>query len=561
MKALLFAFSFLLYAGTIGYDFALDDVAAVKKNVYVQQGVTAIPRLLTTSFWAGYDPTLPPWTYRPLSLILFAIEGQLFGNNPRTYHFFNVLFYALSVSLLYLFLRRLLRHHHPAVPFSITLIFASHPIHTEAVANIKSRDEILSFLFMVLASLLLLSYARRPRRRTLFFSGCAFFFCLLGKESGIAFLAVIPLLLYFFSDLGAAAGLRITLIYALITGLYLALRTQVVGSLLLQGEIPLISNSLVAARTAAERSATNFLILGKYLRLLFLPHPLSWDYSYRQIPLVGWSDPRALASLGIYTAGIGGALWGLPKKNPVAFGVLFYLVTLAPTSNLLFNLRWTMGERFLFTPSLGLCLAVGVLLAGLFHVGKDVHEKGRRIFIATVVGIVAVFSGLTVARNPVWRNDWTLAWDGVETAPGSARTHYALGKALQDRAALVDVDEGAPRRELLGQAAQAYRKSIEILENYPEPHFGLGVTYQLLGDDARALEEYLFVVRYNAAYAPAYHNIGSIIFNRGEYARCLPLLEKALSLQPDNPEFRRSYELASSRIRGARSSAAPASIR
>ena len=146
-----FFFAFLLYANTLNHSYVLDDGGLISDNWVVTKGVQGIPIILKTTYWYGSNIVLN--TYRPLTLVMFAIEWQLSPNNPFLGHFINVLFYAISCLLLFIVLKKYLSSVHIVIPLAITLLFAAHPIHTEVVANIKSRDEIMSFFFLMLTLL------------------------------------------------------------------------------------------------------------------------------------------------------------------------------------------------------------------------------------------------------------------------------------------------------------------------------------------------------------------------------------------------------------------------
>jgi hypothetical protein len=164
-------FGFLLYSNTLTHDYVLDDFSVIKENNIVRQGIKAIPEIFRTSYRQGYL-SLNDGTYRPLSLAMFAVEWNFFPNTPAVSHFVNVLLYGITGFLLFIILCKLfassLRLSHsplstspPAslqnemgdgsevLAFIASLLFIAHPLHVEVVANIKSRDEILCFLFVL----------------------------------------------------------------------------------------------------------------------------------------------------------------------------------------------------------------------------------------------------------------------------------------------------------------------------------------------------------------------------------------------------------------------------
>src|SRR6185437_14769362 len=136
LALLLGVFSILVYANTIRNGYVLDDSSVITENTIVVKGISAIPELLTTPYRRGFFVTSND-LYRPLSLVMLAVEYEFFGMNPAPNHFINTLFFAGCVILLFFFLDKLFERKRTAVAFIAALLFAAHPIHTEVVANIK----------------------------------------------------------------------------------------------------------------------------------------------------------------------------------------------------------------------------------------------------------------------------------------------------------------------------------------------------------------------------------------------------------------------------------------
>jgi hypothetical protein len=195
-----------LYANTIGHDYAFDDGVVIRENAHVQRGFAGIGAIMTRDAFDSYfkqmsvdSAQLSGGRYRPLSIVTFAVEQGLFGDNAHMRHLINVLLYGLTGALLLILLRtQLLRDASWAL--LATLLFVVHPIHTEAVANIKGRDELLSFLFIVLTLLFALRHDAGRRRRDLVFALGAYLLALLSKEYGLALLVLLPLALYLRHD-------------------------------------------------------------------------------------------------------------------------------------------------------------------------------------------------------------------------------------------------------------------------------------------------------------------------------------------------------------------------
>ncbi len=188
--------SFLVYANTLGNGYAVDDGSAITDNTIVTRGVSAIPELLYTPYRKGINLASND-LYRPLSLVMFAVEYQFFGLNPVPGHFMNVLVFCGCVILLFLFLDLLFERKKTAVAFVAALLFALHPIHTEVVANIKSRDELLCFFFAFLSLYLFIKYIQSKRIILLMEGMLCFFLSILAKETAYTFLAIVPMVFFF----------------------------------------------------------------------------------------------------------------------------------------------------------------------------------------------------------------------------------------------------------------------------------------------------------------------------------------------------------------------------
>ena len=179
------ALAVALYANTFGHGYAFDDGIVIRENAHVQQGFAGIGNILTRDAFDSYFRAmrvdanqLPAGRYRPLSIVTFAVEQQLFGDNAPLRHAVNVLLYAATaVLLLWLLRAHLLRDS--AWALLATILFVVHPVHTEVVANIKGRDEILSFLFFVLTLAFALRYDEKRRLSDLLLGLCAYFLALL----------------------------------------------------------------------------------------------------------------------------------------------------------------------------------------------------------------------------------------------------------------------------------------------------------------------------------------------------------------------------------------------
>ena len=230
---LLGAIAFLFYCNTFSHEYAFDDTMAIFDNEYVQQGVGGMHDILTRDAYQSYleqkngSNQLAGGRYRPLSLLTFALEQQFMGTNHEqetgnqkeqriaeemhVRHVINVLLYMLSVVVLLYFFRQVIFPAYPLAAFVAALLFTIHPLHTEVIANVKSRDEILSVLFITLTFILAFRYKRTHHIKDIILATVCFFLALLSKEYGITLIVLLPLSFYLFDKDSLPKSIRASL--------------------------------------------------------------------------------------------------------------------------------------------------------------------------------------------------------------------------------------------------------------------------------------------------------------------------------------------------------------
>ncbi|MEI7725574.1 MAG: tetratricopeptide repeat protein [bacterium] len=534
---IVFILAFILYANSIPNKFVLDDFGVLKDNWVVKRGVAAIPLILQTPYRYGINMFTDD-LYRPLSLIMFAVEWNISPNTPALHHFFNVLLFALSCCLLFVLLRKLFVNESPLLPLLVTLIWTAHPIHTEVVANIKSRDEILSILFIFVALIFFTDYLKKNKILYLILAVIAYFLSFMSKEGAITMLAVFPLLAWFFATAGIKKNLLASGIMVIPALAYLLIRKSVLVQFDVPSVISVVDNLLMAAPDISTRIAMAVLIMGKYMFLLVFPYQLVSDYSYNQIPVTGWSNPLAIISLVLYLAALTYALANIRKRTIPAFGILLYLITFSIYSNLFVLIGSSFGERFLYLPSVGFAIVLGWLILRVFKIKTELITDYRpaalfKRFPAlwVVIGVIlGLYSIKTLARNSEWKDQWALFSADIGRSPDSAHLRYYWGLTLRDRAK--EQSDPQEYRKIMQQAAEEFQKGLAIYPSYAECYHQLGLAWFRLGDNEKALENYYKSIALNPTEAVPYANMGIIYFQKGDYPKTLELYKKALSLDP-----------------------------
>ena len=532
--------AFLLYANSIGHGFTLDDHPAIDENKVTTMGLAGIPTLAKTDYWYGYLDEYRGPIYRPTSLIVFSIVWQFFPNNPHVYHLVNVLTYAATCCLLFLLLCQVFKKQNLLLPFVCALLYTAHPIHTEVVNNIKSMDEMLCMLFGISSLLLIQKYLSHPSVRSLVLGGVCFFLSLISKETGITFLAAIPLVIYFFGDASLKKQFYVLGMLAAITGLYFVWRSMVLSDLPTGGTLTanVLNNSLYAAPDLLSRYATIFYILLRYVGLLIFPHPLSCDYNFAQLKIQTLSDPGAWLGMLLFV-GLGiFALLNFKKKNLLAFAFLFFVVTLAPVSNVFFLNGATMAERFLYIPSLGFCVALAYLMIHYFKVEifkshfsnlSQFFSRFAGLFVL-VFGIVFLYSFKSISRNQYWENNLTIFGHDVQNSPNSATANKIYGSSLYEA---VKGSSNLQNQLDTFQIAKRYlKKALEIYPIYKDPLSVLGVIYYIEGkfDSAYFFQKKALDLNENEVSFNV--NLGKTLNKLTRYAEAIAVSKHALTLDP-----------------------------
>ncbi len=477
---LLLALPTLAYLNTLQNGFVWDDKYIITDNPYVRD-IGNIPSYFISSATQGsYDMKV----YRPLRQMMFTVEYTLWGNNHFGYHLINILLHAINCILVYKLLTHFLLSRSAAI--LATLFYSIHPVHTEAVANITGRTDIL-FLCFYLAGLLFYIKAGNGRCRSSFLCLAVISYCLslFSKEMAVTFPLIILL-----TDLclGEKKVDRLTkatpfyLLLVFITAAYLILRTSAIAGI---GQGEYHADSLYI--TLLSQSA----VFWKYTKLFFLPLPLSARYDI--VLIEHFFNPYTIGLISAITAMTAATIIYLRKGQlPLfIFGIWWFFITLLPVSNIIPISAAMMGERYLYLPTLGLCIALFSLIDSYISRGY------RTVFISILfVPLLAAFFYLTHSRNTVWKDDRTLFEDTVKKAPDSLAVHWNLFEIYRN--------SGEKKK-----AAQQYREMKRINE-----------------DTARGLLE--IAIRYK---------------NKGAFGDAERMAKKALHTKPDFKEAEKFLDL------------------
>ncbi len=529
---LLAAATFGLYGITARNYYNLDDYHIAKNNPDFEKGLVAIPKIFTTMYATENGLS---YGYRPLVRTSFAIEYQFFGKNPYVSHVINTLLYLVLVLLMFKVLKRLLQKYHPLFPFLITLVFVAHPIHTEIVASLKNRDEIMMLIFSFWSLDQFITYIESDKKKNLVWGTVLYFLAFLAKLTATAFFAIIPLSIYFFTK---ADRKKLIQVSALTFGIgVLAAFGPFLYLPLVDRPLAYFENPLSSEPTFINRIAFGLFSLYFYLRLMIFPHPLRYYYGYNLFPDINFSNPWIIASLVFYLAIFIYAIIKIREKHILSYAILIFLASIAMFLNTVKPVPGIIGERFLWIPSIGFSIALAYFLFKLFLSSP----KSVRISTGKVVGIIAVtililvpYSGKTYLRNLDWRTSYSLIsadmpylWDSFK-----ANDQYAdeiMKETNKELAKPVNVLKFLDPQ--IREAIMHWERASEIYPEYYSPYNNIGIVY------SRVYKEYDTAITYFDQALQrkpddplVLFNIGMAYEGKGSYARALDYFQKSLDL-------------------------------
>ncbi len=534
--------SLVVYANTVMNGYTLSDFVVIKNNSIVSKGITAIPEIFSTPILKGNSIIFND-VYRPLSLAMFALEYQVFEGSPFGSHLINILLFAGCVIVLFLFLDALFEHKKTRVAFIAALLFALHPINTEVVASIKNRDQLLCFFFAFMSLISFITYMDRGKTGKLISGSLFFFLSLLSKDTAITMLGIIPLIFFFHRNENRARSVQIVGAAAAMMVIYLVTCIAILNTYNASFHVKftLLDNALVNAPNVWYRTATAIFILGRYLKLLFIPYPLICDYSFNTIPIVNFANVGVLFSLLAYCCIIFISVSRFKKdhKDPYAFGILFFVVTLSIFSNIGDLAAVTMSETFLFFAAVGFCLIMALLLEKLTSLPPDIFSIAGMKFLLMVLGSICVIYGaMTISRNRDWAGNYKLFSTDLKKAPQNCMLNYDLGTNLLISSDSLGENDAIRKNKLINEGISCLRKAVAIYPRFALAYSELGRTYLNIGEidsaglnDGRALNLGLGDVN-------TMNNLAAVYFKTRRFRECLQICEKAIVM---DPRFARGY--------------------
>lgn len=534
---------------SIGNGFVGDDNGFIASNVSIRD-LANLPDFFFNSSktLAGYDPLWGAVLYRPLRTASYALDYAVFGQWAPGFHITSLLLHLAATASVYLLAGALIRI--PAVSFISALVFALHPVHIEAVSWIASRADIIGLVF---ANLSLLAYIRYKRDRKALFLAISLILAVisyLGKETMI-FLPGLMILYDYISEkrgLKALVGSNIAswILFSAATLGYLVFRFQMTGRM-----------STVQSWWGGT-PYTNFLMMAKatalYIKLLVFPFDLNLHYVIA--PVRSLFEVGVIVSIVVILSTVALMAY-LHKRSKAAFYlVVWFYVGLVPIANIIPISFSMMAERYIYMPSEGPIIAMAFGAYTLYGRARHGSLLSKVLALAGAL-VVAAFFVTIIARNGIYKNDFTFYSAAVSDSPESAPSYKCLGdqyltrkeseKALEHYRRALQIDPNYA--EAMIKEGQIYadggsferaiglgEKAVALKPQDPVLRFTLGTFYSQAGIMDKALGQWQKAVELYPYYAEAYNNLGAYYQVMRENGLALSMFEKSVSVNPFNAE-------------------------
>ncbi len=545
LALVIFAVAVMLYAKTVGYSYAWDDAIVITENARTQQGFAGL-----ASHWTKHKSALlqDQYGYRPVVMTTFGLEYGLFGANPAVPHFTNAILYGLLCVCIFAVLRRLLPRAGIWVIFAASMIYVLHPLHVEAVANIKSRDEIMAFLLGMLSLWLLLRFYDFGKWGHILGAGIAFIFAFLSKESAVAILPIMGLAILiqpgpFKKKL--ALLLPIPLIAAVAFFLYKWVDTSTVDVVMTSDtgifqESLGLSNPMLGAPNMDMQLPTQAALPLRYLKEFFWPWPLVYFSGYDHIALSDWTRPIVGFSLSAVGWWLVAGLGFLKRDKAPLLAWSFFVAYLLIYAHFAFPLADLMADRFMLAASLGICLLVAWFFARLLGVYSPKLPDDTKVSALPIkirnrviiyLVIMSAFGGLmayrTITRIPAWRDNLSLFSTDIPNLQDCARCHVHYAGALAQQYQR----KGGSTQEI-EKIISEYQKGISIS---PLVYYGRIELAQFLytlkrfADGVSVMEA---SVKQFPQEARPYYHLGYGQYYLGKYGDAIQSLRRSATLAP-----------------------------
>jgi tetratricopeptide (TPR) repeat protein len=532
----------VVYARGLNYDFVnYDDYDLVLNN----ESFISHPANIGTSFTTHVFTTHRKESvyYRPILLVSYIIDYQVWKLNPKGYHLTNILLHCLTTIMVFLLINSLLQNQ--ILALFTSLFFALHPIQVESVVWIAGRNDILVGLFISMMMYFYIRHYEKPEKKNIYllWAGLSFTLALFTKESAAFCIFLMPIYdivmrKISFAKLFSKDSLLKLSPLAVILAIYLIIRLilfgEIAGTEKLYGMLSLIGRlKLLPA------------IITEHLSLLIAPFWLSVEHPLDKILWLNF--PWYLVAIAAVLLMISIIVWTWRHQPQISFGVLWMAVCIFPALNI-FPLAVPIFEHRLYTASIGFTI---IICYGIFQLFKSRAQLIGRLLLLLLITACGIGSYL---RLPVWQNSETLWLDAIEKAPSAQRAYFNLAGYYFDRQKYNKTEEllnkyielrpddftGYSKLRQTYFAARQFDKALEIckrlitLDTHDQNRYvDLGVFFEKMDLPDSAIRVYQEGLRIDSTFYLLHVHLGRMYHNRGNVIEAEKHYRQSIQVKSD----------------------------
>jgi len=566
---LIIALTSLVYANSLFNSFVWDDYLVIVDNDFIKSWKN-FPLIFTRDYITNPYETdyLGFWgigsgeiTYRPVVTASYFIDYAIWKLNPFGYHLANLILHIFNVLLLYIFMGVLMKNRNLALLAS--LLFALHPVNTEAVNCISFREDLLAFLFFIASFIIYIGLDNYKGKKRLFaycISIALFLLALFSKEMAITLPALLILYDYLFvfeksfKKTFCIRGTRYI-------GYFLAILAYLWAWAFFKGYFDGFFTDF--SYRGGSFYANILTIMGVFVTYMgWLVFPMNrYPTLPEHDPATAYSilEPRIFISLMLIVACLVVAAHSRRKSEKISYGIFWFFIALFPVSNI-FPIANVMASRFLYLPAIGFFIVMTTVLDNLQKVkipnfNSYARWKAIRIIIITLFFSYSMF---TVIRNMSWKNNIMMWQELVEKYPDSAEAHRSLGqflaengifdRAISEYELAIELDPVNAKsynglglcyynKGMVEEAMASFNRALEMDPYSLDAYNGLGNIFSDKGLDDEAIGYFKQAIAIDPRYMMAYENLGGMYVKIGEIDKARETWKKALDLNPDYKEL------------------------
>jgi Flp pilus assembly protein TadD len=513
--AIIILLGIIIYSNSFDCSFHFDDFPNISNN-------PKIFNLSDVKAWWNFYPT------RPIGIFSFVLNYHFNQLDVWYYHLVNLIIHLINACLVWWL--TLLIFSSPALKdqpiagnrkvlaFFTALLFVSHPLTTQSVTYIVQRLASMVAMFYFL-SLILYIKGRLSTKgsipKSLLFIGSVVSAALAMMTKENAFTLPFAILLFEFFFLRPKKlsinfkDYRVILLTAALLGMIIIIPLKFSFSIF-RPIPPMLGHAYTI--TSRNYLLTQFSVIVKYIRLLFLPVNQTFEYDF---PISNsFFEIRTLLSFGILLSFTVLAIFSFKRYRIISFGILWFFLTLSIESGFI-PIADVIYEHRTYLPSFGFFL---ILTSGIYYLFWNKHKY----FVISIFSIIIVANSyLTFERNKVWKDELSFWNDNVTKNPN-------LPRPLSNRGAAYS------HLEQWDKAIADYSRAIEFYPEFPEAYYNRANAYGNLGQWDKAITDFSRAIRIDPKFTKAYYNRGNLYVQLNQWEKAIIDFSKATEIEPDN---------------------------